>query len=452
MKRIIASLALAFCVASSWATTQVPAQLVGFTQSGTGALARTAQGKFQDVISIKDFGADATGATDSTTAIQSAINYALSLPHGAAVYMPAGTYKISATINIPFTTTVSFTLFGDGRATQLKYFGGSFPDLLSVGGATNLFDTQYVFRDFSFAQPNSGTATGANAALYLRNTNSALVQNVGCYNYSTCIALNASYNTRIIAPFIYGSSVAGIATRTTGTNSLYVDKGALNSNAIGISLGVGGNNIVIRDTDMEGNATAIAMANYTSVRIDGNYIELGTATAFNFTGTNNLVEIKQNWLGANSVPTTIANVVGGSFTGNTLYNSAWTFAATVSDVDPGNNLLLGTATLGANNFKAVPSFANNWTAGGSAPSYKKAMNGLVELRGAITAGTGSLGAAAFTLPAGYAPPINLEIVTITQANTVAVLYISSAGVVQIAVPGGAVGSVVSLDGVVFSAK
>jgi hypothetical protein len=65
--------------------------LVGFVQSGTGAVARTVQDKQRDVVSVKDFGAVGDGATDDTAAIQAA--------HAASrnVYYPAGTYKIHLT-------------------------------------------------------------------------------------------------------------------------------------------------------------------------------------------------------------------------------------------------------------------------------------------------------------------------------------------------------------------
>ena len=47
--------------------------LVGFIQAGTGAVARTAQAKMREQISVKDFGAVGDEATDDTTAIQAAI-------------------------------------------------------------------------------------------------------------------------------------------------------------------------------------------------------------------------------------------------------------------------------------------------------------------------------------------------------------------------------------------
>jgi hypothetical protein len=47
---------------------------IGFLQSGTSAVLRTAQAKMQDVVSVKDFGAVGDGTTDDTAAFQAAAN------------------------------------------------------------------------------------------------------------------------------------------------------------------------------------------------------------------------------------------------------------------------------------------------------------------------------------------------------------------------------------------
>jgi hypothetical protein len=87
--------------------------LVGFIQSGGSAVARTAQAKMRDVVSVKDFGAVGNGVVDDTAAIQAAIN---ALPAtGGGVYFPAGTYRVSSVI----TLNKAGTYYGDGYSTKI---------------------------------------------------------------------------------------------------------------------------------------------------------------------------------------------------------------------------------------------------------------------------------------------------------------------------------------------
>ena len=87
----------------------IVATKLSFTQSGTGAVARTVDSKLKDVISVKDFGAVGDGVTNDTAAIQAAIDYADSLgtglttSSGVGIYFPEGTYYVASTIQIPST-------------------------------------------------------------------------------------------------------------------------------------------------------------------------------------------------------------------------------------------------------------------------------------------------------------------------------------------------------------
>jgi hypothetical protein len=74
--------------------TKASSASLAFLQAGTGAVARYAQDKMRDVVSVKDFGATGDGVTDDTAAIQAAIE-AINTAGGGEVRFPAGTYNIT---------------------------------------------------------------------------------------------------------------------------------------------------------------------------------------------------------------------------------------------------------------------------------------------------------------------------------------------------------------------
>lgn len=113
--------------------------LVGFRQSGPSgnllySVGRTVHQKFQEMISVKDFGAVGDGVTDDTNAINNAIIAKASLG-GGNVFVPIGTYNISSTI---YLSNTSVTLVGEGGEWLASGAAQSFPSALfwtgSAGG------------------------------------------------------------------------------------------------------------------------------------------------------------------------------------------------------------------------------------------------------------------------------------------------------------------------------
>jgi hypothetical protein len=102
------------------------ADWIGFQPAGSG-IARSAQDKMRDTISVKDFGAIGDGTADDTAAVQSAITAASASSAGQTVYFPTGKYKLTAPINI----SASVTILGD-EPSAIKIGGG-------IGGGTWLF-------------------------------------------------------------------------------------------------------------------------------------------------------------------------------------------------------------------------------------------------------------------------------------------------------------------------
>ena len=133
--------------------------LVGFLQSGTGAVATTVQAKLRETVSVKDFGAKGDGVTDDTaafaaalasgamriyvpyTANQYVITGALSVPRGVILYgdtldQPGILCKTATAGDIVF-----FTLTGNTQLENLRIYGDSatLGTLVSLTGGTYTF-------------------------------------------------------------------------------------------------------------------------------------------------------------------------------------------------------------------------------------------------------------------------------------------------------------------------
>ena len=127
--------------------------LVQYTPAGAGAVARTAQAKLRESVSVLDFGAVGDGVTDDTAAINAAI---ASLPAaGGLVYFPPGRYACNITI-----TKNGVTLRGAGLCDwrNASNFHGLIPFVAANPVVTVGNDTGYVtgvrLENLSIASPD----------------------------------------------------------------------------------------------------------------------------------------------------------------------------------------------------------------------------------------------------------------------------------------------------------
>jgi hypothetical protein len=97
-------------------TNATDASLVSYYPAGANAVARTAQAKLRESVSVKDFGAVGNGVADDTAAIQAAIDAAFTAG-GGTVVVPQGVYRCR---NVDVKRNVF--LCGDGRATSKLRF------------------------------------------------------------------------------------------------------------------------------------------------------------------------------------------------------------------------------------------------------------------------------------------------------------------------------------------
>ena len=144
-----------------------------FTQAGTGAVARTAQDKMREFVSVKDFGAVGDGVTDDGAVIRSLLTYT------GQLYWPQGTYLVAtgkleltnASVNwIGAGSTKSIIKFADASITaalERKNRVGSQWKLegLCIDGTSKAIGSN---RHGIFSEVDVGTPGGVNPSYDLR--------------------------------------------------------------------------------------------------------------------------------------------------------------------------------------------------------------------------------------------------------------------------------------------
>ena len=204
---------------------------VGYLPSGTGAVQTSVQTKLHQTVSVLDFGADPTGATDSTAAIQAAINSGAS-----RINYPAGSYYIGSSSGLVLASNQVH--YGDGPSTVMLQ-GPTVPYLLgaNVGtGGTNNPDNNLhdcTIRDIQIKWSGSRSApagTPQYSMVCLSAVSHVLIENVAFTGFQ--------------ADGVYiGSGTQGQINATamvSGVNYTITTAGTTNWTALGASAGTVG--------------------------------------------------------------------------------------------------------------------------------------------------------------------------------------------------------------------
>lgn len=356
--------------ASVAANAAIQSSKLSFLQGGSGAVARTVQSKLRDVVSLLDFGADPTGATDSAPAFRAAL---AAVAYGGMIFIPTGLYLLNSASNNAILDFSAFPNKGvtlQGAGWTLKT-GGSFSfgvgqgpqgSILQIGTSisnttdffhqapTDLVIGGVSWKDFAIVASTGayGVPHGqngfsidgtANANGYIENL---VMDNVFIDNFAagSSILVNGVGNAQGV--------LAGAEFRNSKFMNFYApgfgDSNTIRNNVIGANAGTtgavginfynvsGATNTRILNNDMVNFNGMILCNGSTKMIIDGNEFEqpagfansLGAMISLN--GSMGLVDtptitnnsIAQNSAVAPYVPLVVGNSNGAKISGNRI--------------------------------------------------------------------------------------------------------------------------------------
>lgn len=203
-----------------------------------------------DYVNILNFGADSTGVADISTALISA------LALGKPVYIPSGTWKWTAQVNMP----EGGVIFGAFRYTKIKMSGNGYA-AIKLARRCNI-------ANLTFTGTYGSGADSSQIAISIDSTNESIIQNnvfdsvgIGVAVTKNGLEAGSGFFSRgnIITRNISAGCLYGIALRYRSEYNI-VSENICNTNTIGIYQ-VGGNNL-IRNNNVNSNVTGIYVSGW----------------------------------------------------------------------------------------------------------------------------------------------------------------------------------------------
>lgn len=208
-------------------------------------------------VNVLDYGADPTGVDDSTNALNNAIVAAVAA--GNIVYMPAGTYLVTDTINCPAKTMV----IGEHRSmaaiqngTKINFQPTSLKSLFSTG-PTGSFKDGYAFENL-WIVGNSTTSTGDSfRAFDLIKVIKSTFRNMRIDGFRTAFRVEATINNRfefiqMANNYLHNIFYTGDYATTDVWEQCYISNAPIGVQTDGINLGIRFNNCVFETLDTYG--------------------------------------------------------------------------------------------------------------------------------------------------------------------------------------------------------
>jgi hypothetical protein len=274
---------------------------VGFIQAGVGAVARTAQDKMRDTVSVVDYGAVGDGIANDTAAIQAAINAA----NGRAIWFkPGATYNVGPT-NLNLLSNTS--LVSDGSAT-IKLTAIHTLDLFRGASISNvIFDGLII--------DGSSISIGANFGLigFFQSSN-IVIRNCRLINIDRFgLAFNACSGFRVYDNYIARAAKAAtqnqailVSTASGASSDNFIERNICENSAINVSMSrsfIRGN--IVNGFGFGAGITTEQDPACNLLTIDGNFVTGGTGTDVNVYNCGGI----ENWAAFSTIQN---NVVWGN--------------------------------------------------------------------------------------------------------------------------------------------
>jgi hypothetical protein len=289
----------------------------------TTPVTRTLQRKFDDFVSIRDFGAEGDGVTDDTIAINRALvelyTREVNSEIRRSLFFPAGTYKVTDTIKVPSYAK----LYGEGaKSTTIKYYspdGGATVADAVVRTADSKNQTGVNIGNFSATVPTDieissmGFESNSTNDIFLLEsiTNSSFV-NVSFAGPKTNTTILASDNKACIR--VQGTTLLSpnnitfnnCTTRGTGFGMQINDKckGITLSNS---RLTTHYKGVILGDSPVDGGPTGVRISQNIFDDILAQGIDINTVS-MNVSAFNAFYDVGNNFLGASNPFSTIINI------------------------------------------------------------------------------------------------------------------------------------------------
>lgn len=266
------------------------------------------------VYNVKNYGALGDDSHDDTTNIQDAIDDC-EADGGGVVFLPSGTYQITAPVVISGVSTLKLT--GE-YMTTLKNVNTTGGNAITIGDGSTLL-TAFMEIDNLYINGNALSGDG----VYINKANNIIIDRCSIWNHGgNGISGIDTYTMRVRYSQIVDCGGHGIALSSAGGNNTQIISCKINDNHTADKAGVyvaGSYNLTIWGCDFEFNHYGILGYTTSNINIKDNYFEGNVSAAAWIQGCYNI-----------------------NFMGNSVFNT-WIELTNCNDSEISGNLMTGSA-------------------------------------------------------------------------------------------------------------